>query len=375
MNRPRLLIAADIYPPDIGGPATYAAKLYTHLQSQWDVAVLCYADAPHSDAVTVLRRAPALIRYINYFTKVFRLARRADVVYAMGPVSAGLPVCLACLLLRKKYIVKVVGDYAWEQAQNSGSTTLLLDAFQADAVRGKIKILRFAQRLVCRRAAKVITPSAYLKRIVTGWGVVPEKIEVIYNATNILPNALEAQRTVGRIVSIGRLVPWKGFETLIRVFERIRKTYTQAELYILGDGPLKKALVEYIASHGLDACVHVVRVDHDERDRLLRSAELFVLNTGYEGLPHVVLEAMAAGVPVLTTNVGGNPEVVFDRQNGVLIPYNDYDALYEACMDCLQNPQRMRQYAQQAYHAVARYDVTAMLKRTQESIQSVIAQS
>ena len=108
----KIIIAADIYPPDIGGPATYAQFLKTQLPASGiAVELICYSDKAGGDVVRVVRSGSRLVRYVNYFWQLKKRARQADVIYAMGPVSAGVPACLVARWLRKPLVVNVVGDY------------------------------------------------------------------------------------------------------------------------------------------------------------------------------------------------------------------------------------------------------------------------
>ena len=112
----KILICTGIYPPDIGGPATYSKLLFEELPKMGiETRVLSFGEVRH---------LPKILRHFVYFIKVLKMGRRADIIYAQDPVSVGLPAMLAAKILRKKFILKVVGDYAWEQFQNKNQTCL-----------------------------------------------------------------------------------------------------------------------------------------------------------------------------------------------------------------------------------------------------------
>jgi len=123
------------------------------------------------------------MRHFLYFLKLLREGRRADIIFAQDPVSVGLPACLAAFVLRKRFILKVVGDYAWEQhMQNHDYITP--EKFQgrySGIVTGLRKVI---QKNVARNAERIIVPSAYLKRIVSMWGIPKKRIVVVYNAVH-----------------------------------------------------------------------------------------------------------------------------------------------------------------------------------------------
>ena len=112
----KILIATGIYPPDIGGPATYVARLEKELRTRgFVVRVLAY---------THLRHLPKGIRHLVYFFKLLLLALGCDIIYAQNSISAGFPAAIAATLFNKKLVLKVVGDADWEQARNKGETDL-----------------------------------------------------------------------------------------------------------------------------------------------------------------------------------------------------------------------------------------------------------
>ena len=326
----KILIAAGIFPPDIGGPATYVDLLLRRLlKSDFDITVVTYGETQAGDAdriFRVSRKLPKGLRHFVYFIKVIRLGLGADIIFAQDPVSAGLPALLAAKILRKKFVLKVVGDYAWEQGFQRFGAKDLLDDFQNKNYGFFIGLLRFIQRKVCKNADYIVTPSFYLKKIVSGWDIEENKIRVIYNAADVPEinfTKEEARKKLTGlsvndkiILSIGRDVPWKGFRQLGVVCDELKKEIPDIKLVLIN--PALKYSREAIFLN-------------------LRAADVFVLNTGYEGLSHQILESMAIGVPIITTNVGGNPELIKDGQNGLLVKYNDKEELKDAIKKVLFN--------------------------------------
>jgi glycosyltransferase involved in cell wall biosynthesis len=205
---------------------------------------------------------------------------------------------------------------------------------------------------VARRADSVIVPSEYLKNvIVNGWGISLEQVEVIYNAfelqkINITRDEARAKLLLSGeiIVSIGRLVPWKGFETLIELFPDIVKRNPKAKLYIIGGGPERKNLESRIKNQESKNSIFLTgNISHEEAVSYLIAADVFVLNTGYEGLSHTILEAMSVGVPIITTRVGGNLELIEDGISGRLVEYQDKKAITEAIVEVFTNVDMARQ--------------------------------
>ena len=121
-------------------------------------------------------------------------------------------------------------------------------------------MLRFLERVVVKKADVIITPSEYLKKLVIGWGVPEDKIKVIYNAYTEQNNKFQAfVPSSGRgvsnfkfqgdvIISVGRLVPWKGFGALIEIMPELFKENPNFKLLIVGEGPQKENLKSQISN-------------------------------------------------------------------------------------------------------------------------------
>ena len=334
----RIVIATGLYPPEIGGPATYSSYLERRFPTLGiDVVVVPFRRA---------RRYWKIIRHTVYFYLVFKAVRHAELVYAQDPVSVGLPAFLAAFILRKHFVLKVVGDYAWEQATQRFGYSGTPDSFQNAQVHFFARLLRSLERFVARRAATVVVPSKYLGKLVKTWGVPASRIKVITNGIESFGETGTKQVIRGMlkfhgklIVSVGRLVPWKGFDLLIKILPSIRRDFPETKLLIVGSGPLMKTLEDQAEAAGLrNEVIFTGALERDVLVRYVRASDVFVLNTAYEGLSHQILEVMAIGVPVITTNVGGNPEVITHGVDGYLLKQNDMKGFRETIRTVLADP-------------------------------------
>jgi len=345
-HKKKILIATGIYPPDIGGPATYVKTLEMELpKSGFEVRVITYAgdDSGKDQVIRIRRQQHIILRYFKYFLAVYRMLSWADIVYLQGPVSEGLPTAVACMLRGKKYFLKVVGDYAWEQASQRFGVTDLLDDFQGRRYGWSVELMRRIEKKVTRRAELVITPSAYLKSIVEGWGD-KIKAEVIYNSVEDLSHNLTRADYKKRlnlqgdiIVSVGRLVPWKGFDLLLELMPKLAGI-NNFKLVIIGDGPdlaKLKAISERLKIE--ERVIFTGSLPHAEVIKYLGAADLFILNSSYEGLSHVLIEAMQMCAPVIATDAGGNPELVENGVTGLLVKYGESDQLFAAIQKLWQD--------------------------------------
>lgn len=318
----KVVIATPLYPPEIGGPATYAHLLEKELPHKGvSVEVVKFGEVRH---------LPRALRHYQYYARVYQAARDADLVFALDPVSTGLPALLAARRARRPFVLKVVGDYAWEQGVQRCGVSMLLDEFtKASRVPLLVSILRMVQRQVARRATRVIVPSEYLREVVMAWGVAPEQVSVIYNAVEMPPlgELPEVVKDLQKpfVVTAGRLVPWKNIDGVIDAMNRV----PDLALVVAGDGPERAKLEERARALG-DRVIFTGQLPHAELLAVMKAADVLVLNSSYEGLSHLLVEAVLLNVPVIATRAGGNSEVIRDGVNGALVPVGDTDALVRA---------------------------------------------
>lgn len=372
-ERMKILLATGIFPPQIGGPATYSKLLYDELPKRGiDVEIATFGD--YLDK-------PKIIRHFLYFLELLRKASDVDLIYALDPVSVGLPALIAAQVRKKKFVLRVAGDYAWEQGAQRWKVTDTLDQFvtEDEKYSWQVKLLKRIQTYVAEGASQIVVPSKYLKGIVSAWGITPEKISVIYNGFHVsVTKALKPsiRKRLGLtgdvIVSAGRLVPWKGMLEVIEMMPEIIESLPNARLVIVGDGPERQNLEKKIAELGLEAAVRLTgRLGQAELFDYVKAADVFVLNTAYEGLSHQILETMAIGTPVVTTEIGGNPEVIVHGRSGALLPVNDKAAFVEAIKGFLSERAIAFTIAKEAKKAVSKFTDEAMLDSLEKHLKSL----
>ena len=143
-----------------------------------------------------------------------------------------------------------------------------------------------------------------------------------------------------RLVSAGRLIQSKRFDRFIQLVARLRlKLNCEVNGTIVGDGPLKDNLRERATALGLPPSAIELRGSLADLAPVYREADVFVMTSEYEGTPNVLLEAMASGLPVVSTNVGGVPEIVQHGQNGFLVDCDDDEGLCVALERLIRDPQ------------------------------------
>lgn len=385
-----ILIVTGIFPPDIGGPATYVPVMADALVKRGHrVAVvtlsdvLTHDDRPYAFHVQRIRRS--LFKPLRLLVTVARIigaGRRAEILYVNGLY---LEAAVANWFLRKRLVQKIVGDWAWERATNAGWVKDTFEEFQEHKDGLKVALLKTLRTAWTHQADAVIVPSRYLAQAVTRWGVSEEKIAVIYNSVepillwsgegkknreNLVAftgagHGLTSKRI--RVVTVGRLVPWKRVDGLIKAVGECE----DAGLVVIGDGPERGRLEALVRErHWADRIHFAGQRSKEETFSLMAASDLFVLNSSYEGFPHVLVEAMAAGLPVIATSVGGTPELVKDGENGALIAPDANGALRQTLALLANSCERRRQLAAGARATTERFRHSTMVEATEAALRA-----
>lgn len=369
----KIVIATGLYPPEIGGPATYAAMLKTELPPLGiEVTVVPFG---------LVRSYPKIIRHFVYTYKLWIESSGSDVVYALDPISVGLSALWVSRLRKTPFLIRLGGDYAWEQGRVRFGVKDTLDDYLSKPDEAVLAVRMFAklQTYVVSKACKVILPSNYLKSVVMKWGIDESKIQVIYSALFPLQVTETKEKLRSKlnysyptIMSAARLVPWKGFPVLISVVAKLKSQYPDISLIIAGSGAEKKRLEAQVLDLNLEKHVKFTGdVSKDTLGALIKTADVFVLNTAYEGLSHQLIEVMDIGTPIVTTTAGGNTELITDGIDGLLVEFNDQEQILQAVNRILNNQEigeRIVQSARGRSKLFSKVEVISEIKKVFESI-------
>lgn len=215
---------------------------------------------------------------------------------------------------------------------------------------------------VVRKFDRVIVVSAKIQQELIARGVPPENLRLVHNAI-----VLERYRRTGRrgalaellgrelpgpvLVSIGRISPEKGHLDLVEALGIVAKRRSPMSAVLIGDGPARAQVAERVRALGLEGSVHMPGY-LSQPERFLEDVDLMALPSHTEGLPNVVLESLAMDVPVVATRVGGTPEIITDGETGRLVPPHAPEALAEALLSFLQDPEPWRAMARRGHQVV-----------------------
>jgi glycosyltransferase involved in cell wall biosynthesis len=206
-----------------------------------------------------------------------------------------------------------------------------------------------------------VAVSAHLRRALEQAGVPAQRIHTIPNGVDTalfappsLPHSREPRPARGaRVVFVGRLVEEKALPVLLRAWAAVTERIAAATLDIVGAGPLQAELRALAARLGITSTV-TFHGFHDDVTPFLWAADVFVLPSVVEGLSNALLEAMAAGLPVVATRISGTEDVVVHGETGLLVPADDADALAGALTSLLAAPERAREMGRRARDQVIR---------------------
>ena len=311
-------MVSGIYPPESGGPSKFAQTFSKWLTKEGlSCSVLAYSDSKRAseniNGVTVDFISRKI--FLPYRLFLMALAVRSAVRRGQRILANGcfLEVYFASLVYPFKYVVKIPGDIVWERATNSGVTDLSIDDFQNIPLSAKYRVFRNLYTKSIKRSSHVIVPSTHLQQMCISWGVPEEKISIIYNSvdTSIFHN--EIPKTFDYdVITVTRLVPWKGVDELIRVCHALN-----LRLLIVGNGPefsRLNALAESLTSK----INFLGNVNQDFLPKLYSMAKYFVLNSSYEATSYSLIEARACGLIAIANAKTGSSEVIRDSYDGFL---------------------------------------------------------
>jgi len=318
---PRRLTLVGPLPPPSGGMANQTRQLANLLATEGTEVHVVQTNAPYAPSwigrIPVIRAA---FRLVPYIVRLWADVRGADVVHVMANSGWAwhLFAAPAIWIARLRGVPAVVNYRGGDAA-----------AFFARQIRWI--------RPSLRRVAEVIVPSGFLRAVFAAHGVSTTIVPNVVNLEAFRP-AAEAPRSPHLVVT-RNLEPIYDIGTAIAAFALVAKVRPDARLTIAGSGPARAALERFAAEQGVGASVRFTgRLDNVELPELYRSAMLMLNPARIDNMPNSLLEAMASGVPIVSTDVGGIPYLVEDGVSALLVPSGDAQVMASGALRILADP-------------------------------------
>lgn len=319
---PRLCVVGPLPPPS-GGMANQCEQLVRLLKADGAHVELVRTNAPVWPAavghVPIVR---ALFRLVPYLGRLWQAAGRNQVLHVLANSGWAWHLLAApALWIGRLRGTPVVVNY------RGG----LADEFLSAAPRHVHASLR--------RAALRVTPSPFLLRVFARHGLDAVVIPNVIDLDRFPARTPRAFGDAPHVVVARNLEPIYGLATAIEALAILRRTYPRATLTIAGSGPLLPALQAQAASLGLAGAVQFPgRIDHRQMPALYAAADVALNPSRVDNMPNSVLEAYASGLPLVSTDAGGVPDIVDDGRTGLLVPVDDAAAMAAALVRVLSDP-------------------------------------
>lgn len=327
-------------PPPNGGMAMQTLQLSRLLQKEGLSVELVQTNPPYRPAfVGRIKGLRALLRLLPYFWRIWRMAGNTDVIHLMANSGwswqlFAAPVIWIGWLRKKPVIVNYRGGEAREYL-----------AASARWVKPSLA-----------RAAQLVVPSGFLRQVFSEFNVSATVIPNIIDLETFYPASQQPADTVFTLVITRNLEPIYGLDTAIRALALARQEVPTLQLKIAGSGPQGTELERLVAQLGLaNAVVFLGRLERPQIVDLYHSAHAMLNPSRVDNMPNSVLEALACGLPVISTNVGGVPYIVEHGKTALLVPRDDVQAMAQAVVTLCRDNTLRAQLRDSGIKAVAQY--------------------
>jgi glycosyltransferase involved in cell wall biosynthesis len=396
---PKVCILTETFYPEIGGGETQARSLAEGLRQQgWQVLILTRridTRLPRHEViggVPVNRIGPSGAAHwkkwgllLSSGPALWRLRRQYDLILVSGFRVVGMSAVMASRLLRKPCLLK---------ADNNGemSGTFFEAGMAKVGLSSNSPLFRLfisIRNTILKKSTGFVAISTQILNELTSHGVAVPKIAFVPNSvdtsifrpvTNQTKESLRTELTLPLedtiVIYTGRLVSYKGLPLLVRVWQCLRRKHRGIRLLLVGSGSLdihnfEEELHDFVTAHALqDAILFTGAVSNVHQ--YLQASDIFVFPTEKEAFGISLIEAMACGLPVVSTPVGGVKDILEHQQNGLVVQPGDFQQLFEALDVLITDSSLSARLGQAAWQTVQdRYSAQTVIKEYVELFERI----
>jgi len=333
-----LIVAASL--DILGGQAVQAERLIRHLQSEPSLRVSFLPINPRLPGALSKLQSIKYVRTVTtsilYCLNLLREVRKYDVIHVFSAsylsfLIAPTPAILVSKLYGKKIVLNYQSGEAWDHLRRWRRSTM--------------PILNLVD--------SVVVPSEYLVRVFSMFGI---EAYAIFNIIDLNKFEFRPHTSLRPVFLSNRnLEAHYGVDCILRAFAYIQKVIPDAVLSVVGDGSQRQALENLSHELQLNYITFTGRVDHAEIYGRYSASDIYLNASRIDNQPLSILEAFACGLPVVTTDAGGIPDMVTDGETGFVVPVDDYKALADRALELLARQNTAIQMVQQARAECAKY--------------------
>ncbi len=350
-------------PPPFGGMANQTRQLARLLREEGATVELIQVNAPYQpDWAGRIKGLRALFRLIPYLANLWHAAGKVQLFHVMANSGWSWHLYAApAIWIGRIRNIPVIVNYRGGEAG-----TFFERSF-------------FWVKPSLSRTKAIIVPSGFLKAVFNKRGYTTHTVPNIIDLSRFNTASMSSSQSLSdapHIILTRNLEPIYDNATALRAFHRVQRIFPQARLSIAGSGPEKQILEDLV--HELDmgnAVTFVGRVENEAIADLYRSADLMINPSLVDNMPISILEALASGVPVVSTNVGGVPYLVEHGETALLVPPQDFVAMSEAILQILGDSDLRQRFKEKGFESIQSYTWPNVKSRLMTVYAQVLEQS
>jgi len=324
----KIVITTGIFIPELGGPATYAAKIAEEfLKLGHEVKIITYSDKSEYDfdrdlaySVFRIKRSNKLVNYFNYFKILYKVAKEVDIIYSFDHFSAGIPSVIFSKLFKKDFYIRVGGDFIWERYIDLNNNLVTLREFYEKSLYKKNENFRFKiiKWIFSKATAIIFTTKFQLKIFQKYYKLSADKLFVINNPID-KDIRISRDNICKEIIFVGRFIYKNNILNLIKAFKDIKDS--SYKLILIGEGPIKVKMENLIKELRLaDRILIEPKLTREDLKKRMSQSYLGIWPSLTDISPNSILEALSINLPIISSR-----EIGFDWLKDKIRTFNPKD--------------------------------------------------